>query len=91
MFSIFNIQGLKPLTVPSKIPLVNDILKENGQLFIALTETWLSDHLDAELTIDDYILFRCDRIRMKSKRGRSSGGVAVYMQQEIASHFKTLL
>ena len=78
------------MTVPSSVPLISDILKEKKQMFIALTETWLADHLDAELNINDYTLFRCDRERKKSRRGRLSGGVAVYMQQNIASHFKIL-
>ena len=35
-----NIQGLKPNTVQSKVPFVENILKESNQFFIGLTETW---------------------------------------------------
>ena len=53
-FSFLNIHGLKPKTVQSKILYVNDLLKEQDQLFIGLTETWLNNHLDAELSINGY-------------------------------------
>ena len=52
---------------------------------MALTETWLKDHKDAELHIEGYQLFRSDRKReKKSKRGRLSGGVAAYIHKDLA-------
>ena len=57
-FTIFNIQGLKPRTVPTKVPFLQDLLQHSNQLFVALTETWLQEHLDAELQVDGYTLFR---------------------------------
>ena len=85
-FSFMNIQGLKPKTVQSKVSYVEDILKENNQLFIGLSETWLKDHNEAELKIDGYTLFRADRIRKKrSNRGRDSGGAACYVRNDISS------
>ena len=70
MYSIFNVQGLCPQTKPSKVPYLKDILNEKDQLFAALTETWLSDsYLQAELHIDGYSIFRCDRERLKAKYG----------------------
>ena len=42
-FSVWNCRRLKPLTVPSKVPFIQDLLREENQLFIALTETWLND------------------------------------------------
>ena len=53
-FSLFNVQGLKPKTRPSSVPYVRDILHEKKQLFICLTETWLDDHLAAEVDIPGY-------------------------------------
>ena len=50
------------------------------QPFIGLTETWLKDHFNAELIIENYRIFRADRIRTENNqnRGRDSGGVAIY-------------
>ena len=56
-----------------------------------LTETWLKDHNDAELRIEGYEIFRSDRKRPKSRFGRSSGGVAIYMREDISSHFKQIV
>ncbi|CAL4060962.1 unnamed protein product, partial [Meganyctiphanes norvegica] len=39
----------------------------------------------AELSIDGYTLFRQDRKRQRGKRGRDSGGVAVYMKNDLAA------
>ena len=56
-----------------------------------LTETWLKDHNDAELCIEGYEIFRSDRKRSKSPFGRCSGGVAIYMREDISSHFKQIV
>ena len=59
---------------------------------MGVTETWLDTHKDAELKIDSYQLFRCDRNRRKKrKRGRLSGGVAAYVQDSLASHIEVHL
>lgn len=85
-FSFLNIHGLKPATVPSKVPYLSDMLNHENHLFIGLTETWLKDHKDAELKIEGYQLFRSDRKRSKTgKRGRLSGGAAAYIRDDIAS------
>ena len=52
---------------------------------MALTETWLYNHKDAEVQIDGYKLFRADRKRQKRSRGRFSGGVGCYVRLDIAS------
>ena len=91
MFSIFNVQGLKPRTVPGKVPYIQDLLQTSKQLFIALTETWLRDHTDAELDIEGYTLFRQDRQRPRKRGGRDSGGVAFYLRNDIASDVETIL
>ena len=48
-----------------------------------MTETWLRHHLDAELKIENYNLFRVDRSRAKKSRGRNSGGVAAYIKKNL--------
>ena len=87
-----NIQGLKPRTIPSKVPFIKDLLFHDKLLFIALTETWLRDHLDAEINIDGYKLFRQDRIGSKrNRRGRDGGGTACYLKNEIAAGTDTII
>ena len=88
-----NIQGLVPKTVSSKIPYVKDLLTSGKQLFIGLSETWLKDHKEAELSIPNYTPFRADRIRQKKRpgKGRESGGVALYIIDSIASSFEVIL
>ena len=56
-----------------------------------LTETWLRDHLEAEVGIENYSIYRVDRTRPKKKRGRNSGGVAVYIQNNLPSSPEILL
>ena len=91
-FSFMNIQGLKPKTVQSKVPFVEDVLKERNQMFIGLTETWLKDQKEGELNIDGYSLHRGDRKRKKlSNKGRDSGGTAFYIRDDLAPTLTTLL
>ena len=91
-FSVFNVHGLKPNTVPSKVPYIADLLAENNQLFMAVTETWLSYHKDGELQIDGYKLFRADRKRVKrTSRGRFSGGVGCYVRIDLACTMETVI
>ena len=58
---------------------------------ILLTETWLREHLDAEVSIPNFTIFRCDRERARKRRGRNSGGVAMYIRNDIASNTEVLL
>ena len=91
-FSFMNIQGLCPQTKPSSIPYIRDILNTENHLFLGLTETWLADsHKKAELEINGYKLYRKDRVRTKSHWGRYSGGVALYIREDIAPFFKPVL
>ena len=72
------------MTVPSKVPYISDLLIEKGQLFMAITETWLQNHKEAELHIGGYDFYHCDRKRVKkSSRGRFSGGVGCYVRQDL--------
>jgi len=81
---MMNIRGLLPRTVPSKVPYIRDLLYNTSQLFFALTETWLDDHNEAELHIPGYSLYHQDCIRKRSKNGRSTGGVALYIRDDHA-------
>ena len=57
---------------------------------MAVTETWLQNHKDAELHIKGYQFFRCDRKRTKkTTRGRLSGGVGCYVRSDLASTMET--
>ena len=91
-FSVFNVRGLRPQSVPSKVPYVSDLLLEKNQLFMAVTETWLHTHKEGELAVDGYKLFRADRKRAKkSTRGRLSGGVGCYVRLDIASTMELMV
>ena len=83
-----NIHGLKPKTKDSKVPFINDIAVDKKQIFIALTETWLQDEKDAEVSIKGYTIFRADRKRERKRRGRNSGGAAIYVRDDIANTFE---
>ena len=72
------------------MPYIQDLVRDQNQLFMALTETWLREHTDAELKIDGYTLFRQDRKREQRRKGRDSGGVAVYMRNDIAADVVTV-
>ena len=85
IFYLLNVRGLKPRSVPSRVPFISDILRDISQLFIGITETWLNDHQDAEIHIKGYTLFRQDRTRQKrNKHSRDSGGVALYIKNDDA-------
>ena len=91
-FSVFNVHGLKPNTVPSKVPYIADLLAEKNQLFMAVTETWLHNHKDGEIQVNGYKFFRGDRKRVKkTARGRFSGGVGCYVRMDIASTMEILV
>ena len=90
-FSLVNIAGLKPQSVPSKVAYIEDLLKDKNQLFVALTETWLKNHKQAELNIDGYSLYRADRKGRAHTRGRYSGGAAIYLRSDLAATTEKLL
>ena len=86
-FYLHNIRGLKT-NKTNKVPLISDLAHDPAQpaSLIALTETWLHDHTDAEVAIQGFHQpFRGDRIRKKARRGRASGGVIVYVHEELAA------
>ena len=59
---------------------------------MALTETWLKNHKDAEVGIEGFKIFRADRKRKKKgTRGRLSGGVAAYVNNDIANKMEVAL
>ena len=71
-----------PRTVPTKVPFIKDILHHTNQMFVILTETWLREQKDAEIAIEGYVSFRQDRKRPRRRRGRDSGGVAIYLRED---------
>ena len=87
---LINIEGLKT-QASSSVPYIGDILSDQNMLFLMITETWLRNHLDAELGVTGYSLFRTDRDRPKKRRGRNSGGVAIYMRDDLAASCEVLL
>ena len=76
---MLNVAGLKTQTTPSKVPFIESLLKDKNEIFMALTETWLKGHTQAELNIEGYKLYRADRKGRKHTRGRYSGGAALYL------------
>ena len=56
-----------------------------------MTETWLRDHLDAEINIPGYTIFRSDCKRPRKRRGRDTGGAAIYIREDIAASAETVL
>lgn len=46
--ALLNINGLMLGTVPTKVISIHDLLENNKLFFIALNETWLREHFDAE-------------------------------------------
>ena len=53
--------------------------------------TWLADHKDEEINVSGYTIFRSDRSRKKARRGRWSGGVALYARDDIAARMEIIL
>ena len=92
-----NIQGLITNKCPrDKVNLLRETVYEEKPLCLALTETWLHDHREAEVHIEDYIVFRKDRpLRKKKKknpsRGRHVGGVALYVNSSWLPDSKEIL
>ena len=60
-------------------------------IMVMLTETWLRDQLDAEVNIPGYSLFRSDRVPPKKRLGRNSGGVAIYLRNDLKIQTEVLL
>ena len=87
---LLNVEGLKTSST-SSVSYIRDILEEHKMQAILLTETWLRDHLDAEVNIPGYSIFRSDRVRTKKRRGRNSGGTAIYLRNDLASPSEVLL
>ena len=58
---------------------------------MVLTETWLREQKTAELHVNGYTLFRQDRLRPCRRTGRDSGGVAIYLREDIAVDTEPIL
>ena len=70
---------------------MQDQLYTDNKIFSILTETWLREHLDAEICIKNYSIYRSDRKRAKKRRGRDSGGVAIYLRDDLSASAEPLL
>ena len=89
-----NVRGLITSIQPQeKVELLRDIMHEERPLFLALTETWLHDHSEAEVHIDEYTVYRKDRPLRRSidSRGRHVGGVALYIKSAWLPDSKEIL
>ena len=90
-YAFFNVQGLCPQTVQSKVPFIKNNICNKNLLFIGLSETWLhKGHKEAELQIENFTLFRCDSSRKKKNRGRYTGGVCFYVREDIGASCEEL-
>ena len=87
---MFNVEGLKTNS-SSTVPFLKDMLDNKSMYLLSLSETWLREHLDPEVNIDGYAIYRCDRDRLKKRRGRNSGGVAVYLRNDFNIQTEVLL
>ena len=75
------IEGLKTFRRGNKVGHLREMALQNQALFVALTETQLNEEIyDAEICMDGYTIFRADRTL-----GRSKGGVAIYVRDDLAS------
>ena len=90
-FSIWNIFGLQPRTVQTKVPFIRDLTAERNHLFVLLTETWLREQKEAEIKVEGYTPFRADRKRPRKRRGRDSGGVCIYLRNDYVINTKEVL
>ena len=75
----------------TSVPFIVDVIEDEKMLLFMLTETWLREHLDDEVSVKDYNIYRVDRSRQKKRRGRNSGGVAIYVKNSIVSLPEILL
>ena len=57
----------------------------------ATHKTWVREHNDAELHVEDYTLFRQDRQLLNRGRGRESGSVAVYLRDDMAADVEPVI
>ena len=66
-----NVQGLITISQPQeKVEMLRDLMNEERPLFLALTETWLYEHKEAEVHIEDYTIYRKDRPLRREIGGR---------------------
>ena len=80
-YFLANIQGLQPLN-KNKVPFIGGLLHESEALFAALTETHTRKHLDSELMVEGYNLFRSERIN------RDCGGCCLYIHESLSCNLE---
>ena len=82
---LLNVQSINPSARSKcswKMPYLEEIIKQKSQTnclpFIAITESWLKSYVhDAQISIEDYNLHRCDR------NTRVGGGVLLYTYRDL--------
>ncbi|XP_068215775.1 uncharacterized protein [Palaemon carinicauda] len=85
-FPVGNIRGLYPKAAQSKISFIRELACEEDFMFIALTETHLSEGImEPEIHIRNYTSFWTDR------KGRTHGGTIIYLRDDIAPNSIPLL
>ena len=77
-YFLANIQGLQHFK-KNKVPFVSGLLHESDALFAALTETHTRNQLDSELMVENYNLFRSERVT------REGGGCCLYIHESLSS------
>ena len=100
-FWLLNIEGLiTEKHKQGKINLIKETLEVEKPLVLALTETWLHDHREAEINVENYNVFRKDRPvrkkgrkerQLKTGRGRHVGGVLLYVKSSWLPDGKEIL
>ena len=79
---LLNAQGMRPEceTTKYKIPLVAEEVNSSAKFipFFAISEThFQNEHLDAEVSVKNYEIYRADR------KSRKQGGVALYIHNSL--------
>ena len=88
-----NVEGLITMKqLNEKVQMLRVTMQEEKPLLLALTETWLYDHREAEVHVEDYNVFRKDRpLRRAIGQGRHVGGVALYVNSSWLPDSKEIL
>jgi exonuclease III len=73
------------LSLRNKLLEIKQLVIDKSPHIILLTETWLEEETDGEVSIEDYYVYRVD-----SARGRA-GGVAMYLSNLLPSSLVTTL
>ena len=91
--SLYGKQGihichLNVRSILNKISQIRSLLKNNNIQFLAISESWCSEKIsNNEIQVDNYNIVRQDRsfkANKKRKKNRRSGGLIIYVREDIA-------